>query len=358
MRAGAAGGRFARYRRQIDAVIESLIAEARSGPASGRRDDVLALLLGARDDNGEPMPDGHIADELLTLLIAGHESTSTLPARTVERMRRHPRLLARLTEEADAGGSELRRATILEAQRSRPVVDATLRRSKKRIRLGDWVIPEGHDAPDQLAGGGIGVGGEVDGYTLDDWYDVFGVNPHGVVHGIQAVYPAMIRQRFGHIVNTASMAGLITTVSPAGYTASKHAVVALSKTLRLEAERHGVRVSVLCPGVIRTPILTGGAYGRNGGVSDADLLRPAEKVRPMAPDAFAERALRAALRNDAIIVVPAWWKALWYLERLSPRPVDVGGQDDDAQASTGGAHGGRLTLRDYACFAFLATARM
>ncbi len=128
----------------------------------------------------------------------------------------------------------------------------------------------------------------------------------------------MIRQHSGHIVNTASMAGLITTVSQASYTATKHAVVAISKTLRLEAERHGVQVSVLCPGVIRTPILTGGKYGRNEGVSDEDLLRLGEVLRPMAPERFAERALRAVLRGDAIIVVPAWWKALWYLERLSP----------------------------------------
>ena len=114
------------------------------------------------------------------------------------------------------------------------------------------------------------------------------------------------------------MAGLITTVSQGSYTASKHAIVALSKTLRLEAQRHGVQVSVLCPGVIRTPILTGGRYGRNDGVSDVDLLKLAEPLRPMAPEIFAERALRAVLRGKAIIVVPAWWKALWYLERLSP----------------------------------------
>jgi NAD(P)-dependent dehydrogenase (short-subunit alcohol dehydrogenase family) len=165
---------------------------------------------------------------------------------------------------------------------------------------------------------GVGVGGEVDSYTLDDWNDVFDVNLRGVVHGIQAAYPIMIRQRSGHIVNTASMAGLITTVSQASYAATKHAVVALSKTLRLEAERHGVQVSVLCPGVIRTPIITGGVYGRNDGVSDEDLLKSAETLRPMAPEKFAERALRAVFRGDAIIVVPAWWKALWYLERLSP----------------------------------------
>jgi len=165
---------------------------------------------------------------------------------------------------------------------------------------------------------GIGVGGEVDSYTLDDWNDVFDVNLRGVVHGIQAVYPIMIRQHSGHIVNTASMAGLVTTVGQASYTATKHAVVALSKALRVEAERHGVQVSVFCPGAIRTPILAGGKYGRHNGVSDEELLKFWEAFRPMAPEMFAERALRAVFRGDAIIVVPAWWKAWWYLERLSP----------------------------------------
>ena len=165
---------------------------------------------------------------------------------------------------------------------------------------------------------GIAVGGEIDSYTLDDWNDVFDVNLHGVVHGIQAVYPIMIRQHSGHIVNTASMAGLVATPAQGSYTASKHAVVALSKVLRVEAERHGVQVSVFCPGAIRTPILAGGKYGRFNGVSDEQLLKFWEPFRPMAPEKFAERALRAVLRGDAIIVVPAWWKAFWYLERLSP----------------------------------------
>ena len=100
---------------------------------------------------------------------------------------------------------------------------------------------------------GIGVGGEVDSYTLDDWNDVFDVNLRGVVHGIQAVYPVMIRQHSGHIVNTASMAGLVATpgrrATPPPSTPSSR----LSKALRVEAERHGVQVSVFCPGAIRTP---------------------------------------------------------------------------------------------------------
>jgi cytochrome P450 len=75
------------------------------------------------------------------LLAAGHETTSASLAWAVERLRRHPSLLSRLTAEVEAGGSELRQATIWEVQRSRPVLEATLRRTKKQIRLGDWVIP-------------------------------------------------------------------------------------------------------------------------------------------------------------------------------------------------------------------------
>ncbi|CAA0106922.1 Dihydroanticapsin 7-dehydrogenase [Mycolicibacterium vanbaalenii] len=165
---------------------------------------------------------------------------------------------------------------------------------------------------------GIGIGGEVDTLTLDDWNDIIDVNLRGVVHGVSAAYPIMIAQGSGHIVNTASMAGLITTSAQGGYSATKHAVVALSKTMRVEAATHGVKVSVLCPGVVRTPILSGGAYGRNKSVSREDQLKLGEALRPMDPGDFADRALRAIRRNQAIIVVPRWWKALWYLERLSP----------------------------------------
>ena len=165
---------------------------------------------------------------------------------------------------------------------------------------------------------GIGIGGEVDTLTLDDWSDIIDVNLRGVIHGVDAAYPIMIKQGSGHIVNTASMAGLITTSAQAAYSSTKHAVVALSKTLRVEGKTHGVRVSVLCPGVVRTPILTGGEYGHNKSISRENQQKLGEALRPMDPDEFAEQALRAVLRNQAIIVVPRWWKALWYLERLSP----------------------------------------
>ncbi len=136
------GGRFRSYRRRFDTLVETLITEARADPALEERGDVLALLLQARYENGEPISDQHIADELLTLVASGHETTASSLAWSVERLRRHPELLERLTTEADLGGSELRQATIREVQRSRPVLDGSMRRTKQRIQLGDWVIPE------------------------------------------------------------------------------------------------------------------------------------------------------------------------------------------------------------------------
>ena len=137
-------GRVQRSRRRYDEIISGLIAEARSDPAFEDRNDVLALMLHARYEDGSPISDGHIADELLTLLAAGHETTATTLAWAIERLRRHPRLLSRLAAEVDAGGTELTQATIWEVQRTRPVVEATARLTRERIRLGEWVIPKGH----------------------------------------------------------------------------------------------------------------------------------------------------------------------------------------------------------------------
>jgi NAD(P)-dependent dehydrogenase (short-subunit alcohol dehydrogenase family) len=168
---------------------------------------------------------------------------------------------------------------------------------------------------------GIAIGGDIDGYASsgEDFDEVFDVNIRGVAHGILAVYPHMIARRSGHIVNTASVAGLLPTAGAGSYAAAKHAVVGLTKSLRIEAVRHGVRASVVCPGAIKTPILTGGRFGRlKLAVTDAAILKQWDRAYPMAPEVFARKTLDRVLANESIIVVPRWWKALWYLERLSP----------------------------------------
>jgi NAD(P)-dependent dehydrogenase (short-subunit alcohol dehydrogenase family) len=166
---------------------------------------------------------------------------------------------------------------------------------------------------------GIAVGGEMDHYAVRDFDDVYDVNLRGVSYGIHAAYPIMIRQRFGHIVNTASVAGLIVSPGNGSYAASKHAVVALTKGLRMEGKRYGVRASVLCPGAVRTPILTGGKYGRSNVPASPDqILALWERARPIDPETLVKKALPRILANEAIIVVPGWWRALWLLDRLSP----------------------------------------
>jgi hypothetical protein len=138
------GGRFHRLRARYDAIIDRMIDARRDDPALAERDDVLSMLLQAHYEDGSSMSRTAIADQLLTLLAAGHETTATSLAWAVERLRRHPWILRRLQREAREGGRELRMATILEVQRTRPVITATGRHVLQDFRLGEWVIPKGH----------------------------------------------------------------------------------------------------------------------------------------------------------------------------------------------------------------------
>jgi len=174
---------------------------------------------------------------------------------------------------------------------------------------------------------GIGVAGEALYCELDDWKRVVDVNLMGVIHGVQATYPLLCQQGFGHIINTASMAGLLPSPNVLGYTTTKHAVVGLSRALRLEGENYGVRVSVLCPGVIRTPIIEGGKYGATVGTMSPSAMRDLfEKMKPMDVDEFARRATADIARNKGIIIHPAKWRWIWFLTRLFPSLADVVGR--------------------------------
>jgi len=137
-------GRFNAKRREFDRIIGSLIDKALADPRLTERDDVLAMLLQSRYEDGSAMARSDIADELLTLLAAGHETTATTLAWAVERIQRHPGLVSRLVDEVGSGGSELRQATILEVQRTRPVIDLMGRHvNAESLQLGEWNIPRG-----------------------------------------------------------------------------------------------------------------------------------------------------------------------------------------------------------------------
>ena len=132
--------RFDRLSEETDALIYELIAERRT--AAEGRDDILSMLLGARHEDGSPMSDIELRDELMTLLVAGHETTASALAWAFERIARTPRVAARLVEELDSGGDAYVTATIQETLRRRPVLpNVAPRLVKKPVTIGGWDYP-------------------------------------------------------------------------------------------------------------------------------------------------------------------------------------------------------------------------
>src|ERR1035441_59347 len=150
--------------------------------------------------------------------------------------------------------------------------------------------------------------------SLDHWRKCIDINLWGVIYGTTAAYAAMLRQGSGHIVNTASAAGLIGEPGLTPYSVTKSAVVALSTALRAEADGSGVRVSVVCPGFVDTAIYEN-AIGVK--IDKAEFLAKLPVRLVSAADA-ARAILRGVERNEAIIVFPFYARLLWWLTRINP----------------------------------------
>ncbi|HXE46026.1 MAG TPA: cytochrome P450 [Conexibacter sp.] len=134
----------------VDALIYEEIAARRAAATDGEEhDDVLSLLLSARDEDGNALTDKELRDELMTLLLAGHETTATALAWTLERLVRTPQVLARLREEVQDGEStEYVDAVVKEALRLRPVVPGIVRQLQRPLSIGGIDLPKGcHIAP-------------------------------------------------------------------------------------------------------------------------------------------------------------------------------------------------------------------
>ncbi|HEX3128170.1 MAG TPA: SDR family oxidoreductase [Thermoanaerobaculia bacterium] len=167
---------------------------------------------------------------------------------------------------------------------------------------------------------GLAVVGQVQELTPEHWRKILNVNLLGVVHGVAAAYPIMVRQGSGHIVNTASAAGLLGIPLSTPYATTKSAVVGLSQNLRAEAADLGVKVSALCPAYIQTRIFDAATYAA-GNPADALRLVPF-KFLPV--DDAVRRILRGVERNQGLIVLPFYARLFWWLTRLWPAlPVAV-----------------------------------
>ena len=149
----------------------------------------------------------------------------------------------------------------------------------------------------------------------DVWEKTVATNVLGVIHGTAAVYPHMIRQRSGHIVNIASLAGLIPLPGMASYSSTKASVVAFSLALRSEARTLGIHVTVACPALVATRIRTTTATALH---RPPALLSDPWFAKRIQPEACAKAILRGARRGSAIILVPRWAHVAWFAYRMFP----------------------------------------
>jgi short-subunit dehydrogenase len=209
--------------------------------------------------------------------------------------------LEAVAEELRQAGGEVRTA----------VLDV---REPERVRDEVDLVAQAHGQLDYIFNNaGIAIAGRVASTTLDDWNRLIDVNIRGVVHGVQAAYPIMQRQGHGHIVNVASVAGLMPCPSLVAYSATKHAVVGLSYGLRAEAAQHGVKVTAVCPGFIDTDLVH---HSELRGMDRARAMSGLPKLTT--PEACAAAALRGVRKNMAVVVVTGHGKLLSGLQRLSP----------------------------------------
>jgi cytochrome P450 len=132
-------------RREIDDLLFAEIADRRADPDRGRRDDILSTLVEARFEDGSRMSDEDLRDQLMTLLLAGHETTATALAWTFDLVLRHREALARLVRAVDAHEEDYIRAVIAESLRLRPVVGLAGRHLATELRVGAWTLPPGSD---------------------------------------------------------------------------------------------------------------------------------------------------------------------------------------------------------------------
>jgi cytochrome P450 len=134
---------FRRYFQEVDRLIYEEIRSRRAAPDLAERDDILSLLLQATHEDGRPMSDRELRDELMTLLVAGHETTATALSWAVELLARHPEELARLESEVAAGETAYLDAVIKETLRLRPVIALVLRKLMEPMEIGGRLLPAG-----------------------------------------------------------------------------------------------------------------------------------------------------------------------------------------------------------------------
>lgn len=162
---------------------------------------------------------------------------------------------------------------------------------------------------------GVAVAGPIAEVPMADWRWIVDINLLGVVRGCRAFVPLLRRSPAGHLVNIASLAGLIHLPLMAPYNATKAAVVALSETLHAELAADGVQVHVVCPGFFRTGIA--GAARTSGAGLEGAGHRLVGRAR-LGPEEIADRVHRGVARGHFLIVTHPEGRAAWLVKRWVP----------------------------------------
>ena len=166
---------------------------------------------------------------------------------------------------------------------------------------------------------GIGAAGDARDVGLETWRRVMEINLMGVIHGVHAAWGRMAAAGGGQVINTASAFGLLPGPLYAAYTATKHGVVGLSRSLRAEGRALGIGVTVVCPGFVRTRILENAVMA---GV-ERERAEAAVPFRFIDAEVAVRKILHGVRRNRARVVFPWEIRLLWWLDRLSPAAVDT-----------------------------------
>jgi len=161
---------------------------------------------------------------------------------------------------------------------------------------------------------GIAVPGEIRDLTLEDWRRTIEINLFGEIYGVHYAYPVMIRQGFGHIVNTASGFGMAPGPLNSPYVASKFAIFGLSHALAAEARAFGVDVSIVCPGYIDTAMID----GLEPVNADGEAMKAQIGVNLMPVTRAAEIVLVGVARRKLVIAFPFYVRLLTFLHRFLP----------------------------------------
>ena len=165
---------------------------------------------------------------------------------------------------------------------------------------------------------GIGAAAQTGDMTPELWRRVVDINLMGVIHGCHAAWPRMAAAGHGQIVNIASAFGLLPGPMYAAYSATKHGVVGLSRSLRAEGRDLGIGVMAVCPGFIRTRILDNALMIG----LDRDSAEAAVPFRFIDVEPAIAAILRGVARNRSLVVFPWEMRLLWWLDRLAPAVVD------------------------------------